>query len=112
MARMIGALAGVLLLILVSLPTSAQPSTQVNCDGGQGIQTTVDSAPEGGRIEVSGTCTEAVTVVTDRVSIIARGGAMISPPAGSEPTFMVVARASRFEAFASTRRTPLTTASL
>ena len=99
MARIIGALAGILLLILVSLPTSAQPSTQVNCDGGQSVQTTVDSAPEGGRIEVSGTCTEAVTVVTDRVSIIARGGAMISPPAGFEPAFMVVARGVEIRGF-------------
>ena len=56
MARMSGALAGVLLLILVSLPASAQnsPATQVNCDSGQSIQTTVDTAPAGGRIDVSG----------------------------------------------------------
>ena len=50
MARMIGVLAGVLLLILVSLPASAQnsPATQVNCDSGQSIQTTVDSTLRAG----------------------------------------------------------------
>ena len=101
MARMIGALAGVLLLTLVSLPASAQnsPATQVDCDSEQSIQAAVDNATEGARIEVSGTCTEAVTVVTDRVSIIAQGGAMISPPAGPEPAFMVVARGVEIQGF-------------
>ena len=101
MARMSGALAGVLLLILVSLPASAQnsPATQVNCDSGQSIQTTVDTAPAGGRIDVSGPCAEAVTIVIDRVSIIAQGGAMISPPVGSEPAFMVVARGVEIRGF-------------
>ena len=94
MARTIGALIGVSLLVLVSLPAHAQNSSvaQVDCDNEQSIQAAVDNAPEGGLIQVSGTCSEAVTVVTDRVSITAVGGAMITPPAGFPPAFSVVAR--------------------
>ena len=46
---------------------------EVDCDAGESIQASVDSAGEGDTINVSGTCTEIVTITTDGITIIGQG---------------------------------------
>ena len=82
---------GVLLLLLALMSTGhAQPPEApryipVFCNRGHSIQDAVDKATEGARLDVYGTCREAVVIQTDRLRIGAFFGqtTTIIPPAGS-----------------------------
>jgi nitrous oxidase accessory protein NosD len=50
---------------------------QVNCDHGQGLAKALEEVKPGETIQVSGTCQEAVTIITDRITLDGGSSAII-----------------------------------
>jgi nitrous oxidase accessory protein NosD len=76
----------IVVLLLASTPLLAE-NHQVNCDHGEKLAKALKEAKPGETSQVSGTCQEAVTIITDRITldgsgsaIIDGGGAEVVPP--------------------------------
>jgi hypothetical protein len=63
-------------VLLASTPILAE-NYQVNCDHGASLAQALKQAQPGETIQVSGTCQEAVTIITDRVTLDGGGSAII-----------------------------------
>ena len=63
-------------LLLASTPALAD-NRQVHCDHGKSLAKVLEKAKPGETIHVSGTCQEAVTIKTDRITIDGDGSAII-----------------------------------
>jgi parallel beta helix pectate lyase-like protein len=71
-----GWLPAMAVLLLASTLVLAD-NRQVNCDHGESLATALEQAQPGETIQVSGTCQEAVTIITDRITLDGRGSATI-----------------------------------
>ena len=69
----------------ISVPQAQAVTISVDCDppANETIQSAVNGAVDGDRIEVSGTCNERVTINKNRIELIGLAGAEIIAPAGS-----------------------------
>lgn len=63
-------------LLLASTLVLAE-NRQVNCDHGQSLAKVLEEAKPGETVQVRGTCQEAVTIITDRITIDGGGSAII-----------------------------------
>jgi hypothetical protein len=63
-------------LLLTSTPGLAA-THQVNCDHGDSLAQALEQATPGETIQVSGTCPEAVRILTDRITLDGGGSAML-----------------------------------
>jgi nitrous oxidase accessory protein NosD len=63
-------------LLLASTLVLAE-NRQVNCDHGESLAIALEKATPGETIQVSGTCQEAVTIITDRITLDGGGSAII-----------------------------------
>jgi len=66
-----------IVLILSSPIAMADEDHQVHCDHGKRLAKTLEKATPGETIQVRGTCHEAVTITTDRVTLDGGGSAVI-----------------------------------
>ena len=71
--------------------TTAEAATfKVDCDNGQSIQQRLDNnVNDGDTVEVSGACTENITIAQDRVTLECVGGASITGVADSSNVVMI-----------------------
>ena len=60
---------------------------QVNCNAGQSLKKAVRQAAPGDTIRVTGTCTERVTITTDRLTLAGGGSAVLDGGGGDSITF-------------------------
>ena len=58
----------IVVLLLANTPILAE-NHQVNCDYGEKLAKALEEVKPGETIQVSGTCQEAVTIITDRITI-------------------------------------------
>ncbi|NOT55407.1 MAG: hypothetical protein HOP18_12440 [Deltaproteobacteria bacterium] len=84
-----GILMGGLCLFLHAAAAAAPP---VDCDKGKTIAKALEQAKPGETIDVQGTCRETLTIRTDGVALVGRGGAVID---GGRQTVVTVAGAQR-----------------
>src|SRR4029450_14153630 len=67
-------LLAIVVLLLASTPLLAE-NHQVNCDHGEKLAKALKEVKPGETIQVSGTCQEAVTIITDRITLDGGGSA-------------------------------------
>lgn len=72
-------------LLLASTLVLAE-NRQVNCDHGQSLAKVLEEAKPGETVQVRGTCQEAVTIITDRITIDGGGSAIIDGGGGEAVT--------------------------
>ncbi len=88
----------IILVVLSMVPLCSEAATiTVDCDAGEKIQQTLGTVRPGDEIMVSGTCNEAVFIVSEimRVTLNGQGKAKIQAPGGERaapPTFPIFIR--------------------
>jgi Right handed beta helix region len=67
----------VLLVLLLTRTPSRAANHQVNCDNGDSLAQALDQVAPGETIQVRGTCSEAVRILTDRITLDGGGSATL-----------------------------------
>lgn len=69
-------------VIALASPALADTVKKVNCDKGQTVTKALGKADPGDTILVTGTCTERVTIITDRLTLDGQGSAILDGGGG------------------------------